>query len=73
MLPALDAALLAARTPVLQRAACAFGGPVDVEVHAVLDRGEAAGQGLPCRAAIDIVVGQVDEVLLAEASLGLGA
>jgi hypothetical protein len=27
----------------------------------------------PCRAAIDVVVGQVDEVLLAEASLGLGA
>jgi transposase InsO family protein len=44
MLPALDAALLAARTPALQRAAGAFGRPVDVEVHAVLDRGEAADE-----------------------------
>jgi integrase-like protein len=44
MLPAFDAALLAASTPALQRAAGAFGGPVDVEVHAVLDRGEAADE-----------------------------
>lgn len=43
VLPTLDAALLAGRALGLQRTVAALGRPVDVEVHAVLDRGEAAG------------------------------
>src|ERR1019366_8282260 len=74
MLPALDPArLFAGRASVLQRTHVALGRPVDVQVHAVFHRGEAAGQPLASRTAIGVVLGDVDEVLLAEPALGLGA
>src|SRR5262249_5001731 len=73
MFPALDPALTAARALLLERTVGAPGGPVGVQRLAVLDRAEAARQPLAGRTAIDVSIGQVDEVLLAEASLGLGA
>ncbi len=73
MFPAPDAALLAGGALVLECASSAVGSPIFVDVQTLLDRGEAPGQSLAGGAAIDVVIGDIDEVLLAEASIGLGA
>src|SRR6202040_1909796 len=48
-------------------------GPVTMQGHTVLDGREPPGQPLSHRAAVRVVVGHVDEVLLAEAPFRLAA
>src|SRR5512135_1477909 len=73
MLPACDPALLARRAAVLERTGPACVGPIAAQVQAVFDAREAVLQPLAGRAAIDILLGQIGEVLLSEATIGLGA
>ena len=73
MFPAPDAALLAGGALHLEGASSAVGSPIFADVQALLDRGEAPGRSLAGGAAIDVVIGDIDEVLLAESSTGLGA
>jgi hypothetical protein len=46
--------------------------PVAVQDQALFDRRHVADEPLPGRAAIDVLVGQIGKVLLAEAAVGLG-
>jgi len=71
--PPRDPPLLASRAEAPERAGSAYGGPVTAQPQPVLDVGVAIGQPFAGRAAIDVLPGQIDEVLLAEATLGLGA
>ena len=56
----------------LQAAGSARPGPVFVHQQSCFFRGEAPGQPLAGGTAVDVLLGQIDEVLLAEATLGLG-
>ena len=73
MLPPLDAAFLACRALGLDGATLTFGRLVVPEQLAVLLAVEPPCQGLARRTAICILLGQVDEILLAEPSFGLRA
>src|SRR5258708_10436277 len=68
VLPAGDATLLARRAAVLDRAAAARIGPVAPQLLPVLLVHVVERQPLVVRAAINIFLRQIDEVLLAEAT-----
>ena len=68
VLPAGDATLLARRAAVLDRAGAARIGPVAPQLLPVLLVHVVERQPLAGRAAIDIFLRQIDEVLLAEAT-----
>src|SRR5690349_17475514 len=72
MLPARDAALFGRRALALDRAALASRRrPVTAQRHPMLDVGVMIGQQLAGRAAIDVLVRQICEVLFAEPALRL--
>src|SRR5271170_2450075 len=68
MPPAPDAPVLAGCALRFHRAPGACRGPVDVDLHAALDRRKAPDRQLSGRAAILVVPRDVDEVPLAEAT-----
>ena len=74
MLPALDAALACSVVHCGLSGQVEAGGqvPVVIAVSVRSRPGRAPGQLLAGRAAVDVVLGVVDEVLLAEAAVGLG-
>src|SRR4051812_20330367 len=73
VLPAGDAPLFGRRALGLERAALAAGQvPVAVQREALLDARHAAGERFACGAAVGVLLADVDEVLLAEAAVGLG-
>src|SRR5262245_20456441 len=71
VLPSRHAALGTGRTLRLERALRTCAGPVVLQVLAVLLTRIAIDQPLIGRAAVDILLRQIDEVLLAEAALRL--
>ena len=71
MFPSLDAPFLASRAFGFERALLAGRGPVAMQGHAVLDGGIPPVQLLARRAAIYVLLGQIDEVVLVEAAFGL--
>ena len=74
MLPSFDTPLDAGGAVRLYSAAGATGWRgIAMKRQPMFEAGEASGQGFAGGAAIGISVGLVDEVLLAEAPLGLGA
>ena len=72
MLPALDATLLAGRALRFDRAGRTGAGPVVPQGQAMLNIVEPPGQPLAGRTTVFVLFGDVDEVLLAEPSFGLG-
>ena len=68
MLPSRDPALLARGALVLDRAGSARVGPIATQLLSVLRGSEVVLEVLASRAAVDILLGQIDEVLLAEAA-----
>src|SRR3990172_4254377 len=73
VLPSRDTALLARGALILDGASPARVRPVAAQLLSVLLGGEVVLEALAGRAAIDILVGQIDEVLLAEPSFRLRA
>ncbi len=73
VLPSGNPALLARGALALDGAGAAGVGRVAMQLLPVLDGGERVLQPLSCRAAIDVLVGQIDEVLLAEAAFRFSA
>src|SRR5664279_2719854 len=73
VLPTRDPAFLARRAFVLQRARLTDARPIVAQVLATLFVGKAIGEPLAGGTTIDIVLGDIDEVLLAETPCGLGA
>ena len=73
VLPARDAAFGPCRALGLERAGPAGARPIAAQRLAVLLAREAIGQPLAGGTAIDVIRGDIDEVLLAEAALGFGA
>src|SRR5437868_6479402 len=71
MLPSRDAALRTGRTLRLERALRTCAGPVVPQILAVLLTRIPIDQPLIGRTAVDILLTQIDEVLLAEAALRL--
>ena len=71
VLPARDAALLARRALVLHGAASADVGPIAAQGQSPFFARAAIAQARAGRADIDVLFGEVAEVLLAEAALGL--
>src|ERR1700694_1123770 len=71
MFPACDAPVVARRALRFERTSGASRGPVLVQGHAVLDRGEALDGPLAGRAAVIIVCGDVNKVAFVEATVGL--
>src|SRR6476620_9824843 len=71
MLPSRDAPLAADRPLLLSLATRAGRGPVLVQGHAVLDRRDAVDGTLSRRTLVLVILGNVDEVCLVEATLGL--
>jgi len=71
VLPAGQAALLAGGALVLDRTGRAGCRPVAAQDPAVFLAGEAVDQALPGRADVDVLLGEIAEVLLAEAALRL--
>jgi hypothetical protein len=57
----------------LRHGASTVAGPVSAECQPVLDSREAPDQSFACRAAVGVGFRLKDEVLLSEASVGLGA
>src|SRR6266481_7232441 len=70
--PTRDPALLASRALALQRARLTGGRPIAAQCLAVLLVCITIGQPLTGGTKIDIVLGDIDEVLLAEPPFGLG-
>jgi len=74
MLPPRDLSFDCRRALGLDAAAGATGPvPVSVKRHAPLDNGHVIRKQGAGRAAVDVLVGQINEVLLAEAAVRLGA
>ncbi len=73
MFPASDAALRAGRTVSLEQAASTRRCCIHIHDHAFIHCLETARHGMPGRAAILIPIRHVDEVLLTEPAVGLGA
>src|SRR4249919_810905 len=69
--PARDAPIVARRALRFERTPGASGGPVLAQGHATLDGGKALDGPLAGRAAVLIVGGDVNKVLLIEATVGL--
>lgn len=68
MLPTSEAALLTGGALIFQRTGLAFAGPVKRYGQAVFLPVEAVDEDLTRGAAIFVRVGQIDEILLAEAA-----
>jgi len=73
VLPPCDPALHSCRAAAFQCAAPARIGPVAMQRQPVLDVGEVVFQPFASGAAIDVILRQIREVLLAKAALRLGA
>lgn len=71
MLPAIDAAFLAGRAFRLQRASAAFSGPVAMERSSLLEARISISERHSRRTAIYVLIGKIDEVILAESPCGL--
>ena len=71
--PALDAPLIAGRAAFLQRAGATGLGQIDSHIQIVLLCGEVIGEHLASRAAIGILFGEINKIILAKAAIGLGA
>jgi hypothetical protein len=69
MLPALDAPLLAWRAAAFERAIPAGIGPIAVQLQPVFFARKTVCKFLAGRSAIDIFLGQIHEILLAEATV----
>jgi len=71
MLPAIDAAFLAGRAFRLQRASAAFSGLVAMERSSLLEARISISERHSRRTAIYVLIGKIDEVILAESPCGL--
>src|SRR5258708_39551211 len=71
--PPRDPALYGGRAAALNRAGPAGIGPVAAQPESVFDVGVVVPQPLTGRTAIDVLLRQIDEVLLAKPALGLDA
>src|SRR3954453_6590633 len=71
--PPRDAALLSGRATTLDRAAAACAGRIAMQLLPMFLGSEGILEFLTGRAAIDILLRQIDEVLLAKATFRLGA
>src|SRR6516162_3736592 len=72
VLPPSNPALHCSRAAAFQRAGPTRVGPVATQLRPVLDIGVVVFQPSTGQAAIDVALGQIGEVLLAEADRGLG-
>src|SRR5262245_30321804 len=68
MLPTSEAALLAGSTMIFDRTGLAIAGPVKGYRQAIFLSVKAVDEDLARRAAIFVRVGQIDKILLAEAT-----
>jgi hypothetical protein len=73
VLPAHNPALLGGRAAALERASVTGIGPVAAQLQPTLHVAVVVLEPLARRAAIGVLLGQVDEVLLAEAAIHFGA
>src|SRR5690348_995484 len=73
VLPTRDPALHFCRAAALKRAGPARVGPISTQPQLIFDVGVVVLQPFAGRAAIDVRVGQINEVLLSVPALGLDA